>query len=179
MDYDEGIVSETGNWNVAFDYVKYKIMRPFYFSDEYSKVAKFGYTSLFEELSVGQNMPPDLLRLKGFSWWVNELLILLRNSIFAIKKESDRNLLIEYKNKLKEIEDIIPILSKKIINQVSQTTEIKIIEDKYKQCYDEVYKIQEGINTPLNNNHLIFTQVEGFDPDEFKEKIKNKLIEEG
>ena len=36
-------ISETGNWNVASDYSRLKIMKPLYNCDIYENIAKFGY----------------------------------------------------------------------------------------------------------------------------------------
>ena len=62
---DESIVSETGNWNVADDYSKKKIMRPLFLCDYYEDIANFGYESLVEELINYQTPPNDLIKIKA------------------------------------------------------------------------------------------------------------------
>ena len=61
---DEAFVSETGNWNVASDYAKYKIMKPLLLADDYEIIATFGYSDLLEDLAGNYDL--DYLKIKGF-----------------------------------------------------------------------------------------------------------------
>jgi hypothetical protein len=176
---DDGNVSETGNWNVASDYVKLKIMKPLVLSDEYSRIAKLGYSTMFEELGITVAVSKDELRLRGFEWLINELLLLIDNSIFAIKSTADTEELQKYYVQLKEIEKVMPLLSKKIISQVKGTNEIKIIDDKYDPMYDRVVEIKRMIEYPLNRNHLIFYDKETFNVSDYKKKLSERIRNQG
>jgi hypothetical protein len=175
---NEGFISETGNWNVAFEFVRFKIMKPLYNCDDYSRIATLGYTSLPEEL-INNNFSIDELKIKGFKWLLNELLLLIDNSLFAVKKPADREALEKYYIRLKEIKEITPSLYKNVRSEVKGTSEIKIIEEKYSNILDRVIEIKKLINIPLNKSHLIFTDREEFDPIAFKNKIKERMINEG
>ena len=166
--------SESGNWNVAAQYSSSKIMRNLYLADEYSNIAIFGYSSLVDEL---QNpIPKDVLMIKGFERLVNCLILIIDNSLFAVKK--DKEVLVEFKKKLKKVEALMPLLSEKVINHRKRTSKIEVT-DKYKKVLDIVLEIKAGINEPLNKNHLIFTDKEEFDPKKFKNDIKERMRERG
>ena len=81
---DDYNISELGNWNVAADYSKLKIMKPLYLCDTYENIAKFGYDSILDQL-VNFSIPNDIVRINGFTRLVHELLKLIKNSKFALK----------------------------------------------------------------------------------------------
>lgn len=175
---EEGtFISETGNWNVAADYARLKIMKPLYLADEYELISLFGTADFIEELNLQIN--PDILKIRGFKRLVNCLIMLIDNSYFAVKKDKGQPKLKLYKEELKKINKVIPLLTETITNQVKKTTELKLIKDRYDKVLERVLEIKALINKPLNQNHLIFTDKKEFDPRGFKEGIKKRMIEQG
>ncbi len=177
MPQEEGFVSETGNWNVASDYARLKIMKPLYLADEYELISIFGSADFIEELNLTINA--DVLKIRGFKRLVNCLIMLIDNSYFAVKKDKGQQDLLDFKEELKRIDKIIPLLCKTKTNQLKKTKELILIKEKYDPVLQRVLEIKAGINKPLNQNHLIFTDKKEFDPRAFKEGIKDRMINQG
>lgn len=177
---DDFLVSETGNWNVAADYSRLKIMKPLFLSDEYVNIAKFGSSTLVEDLiNQFNNINSDVLKLKGFERLIDCLIMLIDNSKFAIKNNKDLEELEEYRKQLKRIEKLLPYLSKTTYNQMNRTKTIKIIPDKFNNLLEAAINIKSNINTPLNKSHLIFTDKEEFDPIAYKKNIIKQATTRG
>lgn len=177
MPQEGSFISETGNWNVASDYSKLKIMKPLYLADEYESISLFGTADFIEELNL--TIPPDVLKIKGFKRLVNCLLMLIDNSCFAVKKDKGRPELKKYKEELKRINKIIPTLFRIKRNQLKKTKELILVEEKYERVLERVLEIKALINEPLNLNDLIFTIKKEFDPRAFKKGIRNRMINQG
>jgi hypothetical protein len=178
IELDDYVISETGNWNVAADYSKFKIMKPLLYADIYADIAYFGSSDLFEELNL--NLPNyDLLKFKGFERLVRCLLTLIGNSYFAIKYNTDREILKNYKNELIKIENIKNKLIETRTDQVTQQEHFLLIMPDYERVLNIVLKIKDEINSPLNKSNLIFTDKEEFDPKKFKEAIKERMANKG
>ena len=135
---DDYNISELGNWNVAADYSRLKIMKPLYLCDIYENLAKFGYDHILEQL-INFSIPSDKIRLTGFERLVHELLRLIKNSKFAVKIGKTPEKLEELEERLEKIRDIIPLLSKSTQNFIKKTTTIKIDEEKYQKAVDIVF----------------------------------------
>lgn len=176
---DDGYnISDTGNWNVASDYSRLKIMKPLDFCDHYENIAKFGYDSIMEEFS-SFNIPNEVLRLTGFKRLISELLKLINNARFSMKVSGTKEKLEEYEKELKQIEGVFPLLSKQVNNQIKRTQKIIINEKLYVKVLDHVLTIKSNINEPLNKNHLIFTDKKEFDPKLYKKQIIDGAINRG
>lgn len=161
-------ISELGNWNVASDFSRIKIMKPLDYCDHYENIARFGYDTLIEQLE-NFGVPLDTLKLIGFERLVCELLKLCENSKFAMKVGGTREELEALEKELKDIEKIIPVLSKIITKQKKQM--LVLNKEKYKKALNIVIEIKSKLNEPLNKNHLIFTDKQEFDPKKYKETI--------
>lgn len=175
---DNKEVSETGNWNVASDYARSMIMEEIYLAKEYSRIARFGTTTLQEELE-GIYGNKQEMQLKGFERLLDCLITLIDNSLFAIKNKNDKKKLNGYRITLKKIEKIIPKLYAQIINNIKKTRELNINYKVYHPVLETVLKIKSRINEPLNKAHLIFTDKEEFDPKEFKKRMKERMVNKG
>ncbi|KKK80324.1 hypothetical protein LCGC14_2824620 [marine sediment metagenome] len=140
-------VSDTGNWNVASDFSKLKIMKNLYLADEYEIVATFGTIDLYEELQA--NFNTDFLKIKAFKRLVKTLMMLIDNSKFAISIKNDRTLLDKYKKTLIKINGIIPLLSNNKQNRINNTSEITLDHKIYDKVLEEVINIKALINEPL------------------------------
>lgn len=174
---DQGYISETGNWNVAGEYARTKIMKPLWLADEYELIAIFGTTDFVEELNF--NFSVDYLKIKGFKRLVNSLIMLINNSYFAVKEKRGRPELMKLKEELERIDKIIPRLYVNKVNQLKKTREVRLDEKKYQEVLEKVINIKSKINEPLNRNHLIFVDRKEFDPTDFKEGIKDRMINRG
>ncbi len=102
---DEGI-SETGNWNVASDYSRYKIMKPLELADEYEVIAMFGASDLIQEFGLHISISES--KIKGFERLVYTLIMLINNTLFAIKKDRGRADIELYLKELNGINKRIP-----------------------------------------------------------------------
>lgn len=161
-------VSDLGNWNVASDYSRLKIMKPLDYCDHYENIAMFGYDTLIEQLE-NFGVPLDTLKLIGFERLINELLKLCGNSKFAMKIGGTKKTLEDLELKLKDIRKIIPVLFETITKQRKKTLVLK--EEEYYKALNIVIEIKSSLNEPLNKNHLIFTDKQEFDPKAFKKQI--------
>ena len=173
---DDFIVSDYGNWNVAADYSRLKIMKHLYYADEYETIATFGFADFEEELSYKGST--DFLKLKGFKRLIKSLLMIISNSKFAIKGQEKKDLE-EYTKELRRYLDVIDSLYKYTHNQQKKTKELIIIPEKYDKALDRIVEIKSLINEPLNRYDLIFTHKDEFDPKKFKEAIKQGLMDIG
>ena len=173
------MTSETGNWNVADSFAKVKIMTPLMKCEVYEDIALNGYEDFAEEL-VNTGVPIDELRIRGLRRLINELIRLTKNAKFAMKKDKTEKELEDLKNKLYKIrDDIFPKTFKEQTDQGAGIKFLKVNKAVFDFTLEEVSKIKSDINTPLNRNHLIFTDREEFDPRAFKEKLKKRIVEQG
>ncbi len=174
----EPIISETGNWNVASDFARIKIMDPLTKCEYYQDIAMIGYESIIEEL-MGYQIENDFVKYTGLKRLINELLKVCENSRFAMKKPGTKEELKVYEDKLKKIKNILPFLVKIRKNGINKTKELKIINEKFDKILNIVIELKSSINFPLNKNHLIFTDKEEFDPNAFKTSLKERMKARG
>ena len=174
----ENIVSDTGNWNVASDFARIKIMMPLAKCDYYEDIAKFGYESIIEEL-MGYQIQNDLVRYTGLKRLINELLKICKNSKFAMKRGNSKQKLQNYEDELKRIKKVLNLLVNVKKNEVNKTKELIIIPEKFDKVLEVVLEIKSFINIPLNQNHLIFTDKEEFDPHAYKQAMKERMVNRG
>lgn len=171
------VLSETGNWNVAADFSKLKIMRQLYLADDYESVAKFGTSLLYDEFT--NPYPQDVLRKKGFERLVDTLIKIIDNSIFAVKDPESKDKLNTLRSELCRIEKLIPKLSRTVKKRLSSPPQLEILNEVFNPIFERVRIIKSEINEPLNKNDLIFTNRKEFDKKKFKEGIKNRVINHG
>lgn len=168
--------SDTGNWNVASDYSRIKIMKPLDYCDHYENIARFGYDTLIEQLE-NYGIPLDNLKLIGFERLINELLKICGNVRFAMKSKGTDKELEKIKKKLEEVRKIMPVLSN-VVSKMNNKT-LTLNNEKYYKILDIVIGLKAELNEPLNKNHLIFTNKEEFDPKLYKEQIKEQARNRG
>ncbi len=174
----ESIISESGNWNVAADFARIKIMTPLAKCEYYEDITRFGYESIAEEL-IGYEIQNDLVRYTGLKRLINELIKVCKNSKFAMKKGKTKKTLQDHEDNLKKIKKILHVLVKVKTNNINRTKELIIISEKFDKVFEIVLEIKSAINIPLNQNHLIFTDKEEFDPHKYKTSMKERLIYRG
>lgn len=169
-DYDDFEVSQYGNWNVAAEYSKLKIMKQLDLADQYETIATFGYLEFGDEFD--SPIDTDTLKIKGFKRLVKSLMMVINNCQFAVKKESLKQLM-EYKKELIRYFKVTSTLSRTKTDQRNGTKELVINEENYEKALERVVEIKALINEPLNRYDLIFSHKEEFDPKKWKaEKIK-------
>lgn len=169
--------TETGNWNVAADYSKLKIMKLLFEADEYEKVATFGTSEMGEEYMIDENMK-NIARIKALKRLVKTLQMLINNTVFAVKKDAVKKLT-EYKKDLDKIEKVFPLIQNQTRNEKTKQLSMNIREDYFDYVLKLLINIKFELNTPLNQADLIFTSIEEFDPDKLKAEIMEDLIEGG
>lgn len=175
LDYDS--ISETGNWNVAKEYSKLKIMNPLVLADQYQTIAVFGTSSFIEELQI--NFNTDVLKIKALKRLIYTLTLLIDNSIFAIKKKPDKDKMKEARENLKKFETFLPLLYDVKKNNVKKTSSLRIRYDRYEEILEGVIGIKSQLNDYLNGSDLLFIDKEDFDPVAYKDKVKGDLSSTG
>ena len=179
-DEGESIISETGNWNVADSYSKSKIMKPLLLCDYYEDIATFGYDSIIEELINFESPPNDLIRIKAIKRLVKELIRVIDNSKFALKKQGTKKEILKYRKAIVQLGNLIPKLGKIRYNQIEDRKTIAITDEGlFTTILEKLSEIKSKINEPLNRNDLLFTNKEEFDPVAFKDRLKRRMIEKG
>jgi len=176
-EFDSPEMSEYGNWNVAADYSKLKIMKQLYLADEYETIATFGFVDFIDELNF--NVNTDVLKIRGFKRLIKSLLMVINNTRFAIRKKTDKEKIDKFKEELERFWKVMPVLYSYKTNQKEKTKELRINEKDYNKAMERVIEIKAEINEPLNKYDLIFTHKEEFDPTKAKEMIKFGLIRKG
>ncbi|MFX1589220.1 MAG: hypothetical protein ACFFC1_13785 [Promethearchaeota archaeon] len=169
-------ISESGNWNVAADYSRLKIMKPLYLCDSYENIARFGHDELIDELA-NFNIPNDVLRLNGFNRLVYELLRLIDNTKFVLRKKGSKEEAEKLEKELRQVLKIIPTLSRTI--KTRKGSFVKINDENFIPVLKKVSEIKSKLNVPLNQNDLIFTHKEDFDPQAYKKKIMEDAMRRG
>lgn len=177
--FDESTVSETGNWNVADKFSKVKIMLPMAKCEFYEDLAEFGYENFIDELVSWYKIPQDVIRIKGLTRLVKELLRLCKNTMFAMKKAGTKEEMQEYETKLEAINKILPALYKIKTNHVQKSRELVIIPEKFEKVLAKVIELKSLMNGPLNQNDLIFVSKEEFDPKAFKKGLMERMRTKG
>ena len=140
--FDSSTVSESGNWNVADKFSKVKIMLPLAKCEFYEDLAQFGYESFIDELVNWYSIPMDVVRLKGLTRLIKELLRLCKNTMFAMKKAGSKKQLEDIEKELKDIQKILPVLYKINYSNVKKTKEVRIIPDKFDRVLEKVIDIK-------------------------------------
>lgn len=173
------MTSETGNWNVADSFSKVKIMAPLAKCEVYEDIALHGYEDFVEEL-MNVGVSTDELRIRALNRLINELIKLSKNVKFAMRTKTTKGDLERMKKKLYKLrDDIFPKTFKKQSDQSAGITYLKINKELFQFTLEKVSELKSDINTPLNQNHLIFTDREEFDPVAFKERLKKRIVEQG
>lgn len=172
-------ISETGNWNVAKSFSEVKIMNPMINCEMYEDAAIHGFDSIISEV-INTDFSVDRLRVAALKRLNSELIKLCNNAKFAMKKSGSRDKLLKIREKLKTIrKDVIPHIYSYTVNQAKNTKQITINEKIFEKTLDLLIELKSDINVPLNMNDLIFTHTEEFDPNKYKEKIKERIVNKG
>lgn len=175
---EEGAISEHGNWNVASEYSRLKIMKLLYLADEYEMIATFGTTEIIEELTLQINK--DVLRINGMKRLIKTLIMLINNTIFAVKdKDKSKATLKDFLKELKRFWKVIPTISDTKVDQRKGIKQIVVHDKNFNIMLDRIIEIKSLINEPLNKYDLIFSHKEEWDPSKMKAEIIKKVVTRG
>jgi ribosomal protein L17 len=169
--------SESGNWNIAASFCEQKISKPLFEADEYMKMALYGTATIQEEFMTNENIK-TLARIKSLRRLIDTLLLVIGNSKFAMRKQTDKDELLKFEKNLKILK-----------NHISNTFQVRtfnskpsthvIDENKFDLVIERVTEIKNKMLEPLNRAELIFRNTEAFDPKTIKQKIKEQLTSIG
>lgn len=157
-------------WNVAEGYTKLKILKQLIFLDRYENIALYGVDDMdedeaYDESAISKKRETALLR------YVSTLKQLLGNVEFAIGKE-DQAKIKGFRSTIEEIEEYLDGVSYVRINQVANTSELKINEIHMKICIDILQNIKNEINKPINKAGLIFRESDEVNIDQIMKEIE-------
>lgn len=172
---DDGYnVSESGNWNIADSFSKKKIDYPLGLCDVYEDVAKFGYHNILEQIQ-NYSMSTDELRIMGLDRLVNELLKIIGNTRFALKRGASKANAEKLEVQLNNILKILPALYRIIPDGIKKTRTVRVKPVEFSKVLNLVLEIKSSLNSCLNENDLIFTNKMEFDPKKRKAEILAKM----
>ncbi len=174
--------SDTGNWNIAENWSNEMIFKPFYEASQYLTIAKNG-TSDIEEDFLFDEQTKIRSRINAIGWARDKIEQGIRQSLFAIRNPSD---ITKVKGFLKEIIDLevpdkqtnkspINLIENVLIDRNKQKIEIN--EEAFIIVYNCLKRIFTEVIEPMNKSDLIFNFREQFDPEDFKNKIKERFEE--
>ncbi len=171
-------VSETGNWNVAQDFVKLKVMKPLYEIGQYATKAVFGVDEMEQAFGVAEETIVHL-RIEAIKHMHHRLTMLINDTVFAIKKPKDLEKMKDILTTLKSLLPFIHGMKRTIVNQRDNTRLITINEFLFDMVLMLLNQLRSDVLTPLNNSDLIFTSSDEIDPDEMLRKIQEDIIHGG
>lgn len=171
---------QSGNWNIADAYSKLKTMKLIYEFDQYRTLAIFGSADILEDFVITQEVKNEA-RIKALRRIKEILEMIIDNSLFAIKKKSDKVIMENCHDLLIEIEKLFPFVEKVILieNYNGMRRVININEEIFHKIYKILIHVYKEILTPMNNSDLIYTSYEEYTVDEIKDSFKKRLIEQG
>ena len=164
--------SESGNWNVNIQYVQI-LANHFIKIKEYKTIAKFGSSDIYEDYQIDAKTKISL-RLKALERYIYELKEIINDTKFAIPNAEKYD---EYYKSLEFYQlEVLPAVIKKINNR--DKVELQINEEVFSWLFEKLDKIDMDLKVPMNRNDLLFNFKEKFNPKEYKDKIKDKLMNE-
>lgn len=172
--------TEIGNYNSARIYAAFKIGKLLVELDEYRKIAKFGVSDIIDEF-ISTDIAKIEGRIKGFTWYLETLMMVIDNSLLGIRKVGDKEKLVGWKKELKELKFQIPrcIFNIKIENRNGRMTLKKINENLFAEIFEKAEDLYIPITDILNKYNLIFIYVEDFDPVAYKNQILEDFATKG
>ena len=167
---------DLGNWNSAGHYAQINIVEPIAQIKEYEKIARYGYTSIYSELSNLNNLNNDLMKLKGFERLVNTMITLCDNVEFAMKRGETRKKLKSIRANLKKIRAAMHLFYHQ--EQLNNSQVIRL-NSKYYLALEKMAELKVDLYHQLNRNNLLFQDKEMFNPTDYKKKIIEHVTTHG
>lgn len=174
----ELIISETGNWNVASQYADSIIMDSLRKCRDYERIARMGYLSIVDEMININPKSKDELKFDGLRYLISELIVLIESSKEFLKKENTKKIAERIEEQLKKINNYLPNVYK-INKGIGKGYNFRLIPHVYETVLNRVSELRSELNYPLNKNHLIFTDKDEFQVDDFKGRLKSRVKNKG
>ncbi|MBU0467189.1 MAG: hypothetical protein KKD94_05550 [Nanoarchaeota archaeon] len=176
---EEGGYLESGNWNVAEPFAMRKIMKPLDEFENYRVIAEFGSMELSEEFFITPEIRAEA-RVKALKRMQSCLLRVIGNSLFAVNKKTDKD---ELRTAKKLIEEKINPLINICYDTNSRVNGKKnvfiLFEKPFGVVFDLLTQIHDRICEPLNRNDLIFSTQDNETVEEFKERMIDRIVNQG
>jgi len=185
---------QSGNWNVAKPWTVDKIHKWSVMIDDFQTLSIFGTSDIYGDVFNRDINLKNTARIHALRRLIHAITTLLRNTRFAISGSEKREnipeeymkndrvefkqLFLYYKMRLTKIEKHINKL--RIEKKRGKViVELSINEILFEKMMNEITDIIDDVNYVLNQNDLIFTHIEEYDPNKIKEAVKNRYINKG
>jgi len=162
-----------GNWNLAKSYTHQKILTWLIQIDDYRNISVFGFKNLESDIYITNLNLRNIARLHGLKRWIHAMKFLIRNTKFAVHKESKEKFE-DHTNRLSKIEKNLYRLK----SEIKSRGKINIIIDEvlFEKITSELDTLMDDINFNLNKAGLIFTPEEEFNIKDIKKGYKEKFV---
>jgi hypothetical protein len=163
-----------GNWNIARSYTNQKILNWLVQIDDFRNISVFGFKSIDSDIYITNLNLRNTARLHGLKRWIHAMIFLIRNTKFAVHKES-RNKFEEHIIRLLKIKrNLFKLKIEK--KRGKRIVELNIDEDLFEKVTNDLDTMMDDINSKLNKAGLIFTPEEEFDIKDIKKGYKEKFV---
>ena len=170
---DEGTVK--GNWNLSHDYTHQKILTWLIQIDNFRNISVFGFDRLEQDVYIKDFNLRNTARLHGIKRWIHAMIFLIRNTKFAVHKDS-KDKFNEHTLRLLKIEKhLFKLRMEK--KRGKRIVELNIDEELFEKITEDLDTIMDDINFKLNKAGLIFSPEEEFDIKEIKKGYKSKFVD--
>lgn len=170
---DISLSSTYNAWNVASGYSYTKILKILVLCDDYIRIAEFGCINIDDMFM----RTPDMIageRVVAIKRLCSELIMLIENTYFAVRKEHKAKLDI-FRTRLRKIRAFLPKIETRRFDARVNKYMTNINEEHFMNCLEDMRDIKEAMMTPLNSSGFIFPESEEVDID----KIKQEIMESG
>jgi len=163
-----------GNWNIARSYTNQKILNWLIQIDTFRNISIFGFKNLEADIYIRDLNLRNTARLHALKRWIHAMNFLIRNTKFAVHKESKE----KFKEHLKRLSKIERNLFNLRIEKKrgSRIVELNINENFFEKIINNLDDIMDDINLKLNKAGLIFSPEEEFDIKDIKKGYKEKFV---
>jgi len=169
-------VSETGNWNVARSYSQEIVMEHYRNLIQLRQMARRGHIEFSDQFVLSPEVVV-IAKHNGLIWYAQEILDMITDIFFAIKKKGNPEKILSLKDSIKNTQKVIPSALKTIMKKEGS---IRIInEEKHYRILELLTEIHEKMLFLLNEDDLIYYTKEYDDPDEIKRQIMEDVINNG
>lgn len=163
-----GIATGDDIWNISSGFVNFKILKPMIEIDDLEKVALFGNSNIDD--FVLDTMKP--IRRKEALFRIKDTLKSIIENVSFVMRKSDRE---EFELLRKDLQDVEKVLSGTYyvrVNDVTHINELVINESFFNICLNELRRIKEKLNIPINRANLIFRQTDEINLDDIIRDIQ-------
>ncbi len=174
---------QSGNWNVAKPYTTEKILKWLVQIDYFQTISIFGYSNIESDVFIKDKNLQNTSRLHALKRLIHSIISLIRNTKFAISgSEGKDKKKITYKTKFKIYTNRLLKIEKHIYRlrlekkRGQRVVELNIDEKLFEKMMEEINSIIDDVHYILNQNDLIFTHTEEYDPKKIKQGLKERYI---